>query len=61
MTLWTAAPDTAEAVADLDTGTPEGAGIPSGAIIEFLDSAADADIDLHSLQIVRANTLVAAG
>lgn len=61
MTLWTAAPGAAEAVADLDEGTPEGAGIPSGAIIEFLDSAADADIDLHSVQIVRANTLVAAG
>lgn len=57
--LWTRAPgDPASAV---PTATLEEHGIPSEAVIEFLDAAADAAIDLHSVQILRHGHQVAAG
>lgn len=61
MTAWTAERGPTSAVPEIPTGSPESVGIPSGAIVEFLDSAADAEIDLHSIQIVRHGSEVAAG
>ena len=43
----------------MPTSTPEEQGIPSHAILWFLDQVEREHLDLHSLQIVRNGVLVA--